>query len=143
MLSAELGIPHACGISLEIVGFDAKPFRPFGIVRLDGSKSLNELFDFPVVEQTPRVNLHPGFLIRQVISVQLARQFPEVLTRVINIYNLNRARKVWIGEIPDPFGSIAHHNAYQTLRRITSAPGMGFCVLPSRTVPRALPVAVV
>ena len=50
---------------------------------------------------------HPGFLLRDIIGVQLARQFPQVLAGVIEIDNLNRARKVQISQIPDPFGAVA------------------------------------
>ena len=63
---------------------------------------------FPFVEQAALVGLDPGFLLHFVIGMQLARQIPEVLASVIQIDDLNRAGKVLLGEIPDPFGPIAH-----------------------------------
>ena len=50
---------------------------------------------------------HPAFLLGLLVRIQLARQFPEVLAGVIEIDDLNRAGEVLIGNIPDPFGSIA------------------------------------
>ena len=53
------------------------------------------------------VFLHPGFLLHCVVGVQLARQLPQVLAGVIEIDDLNRAREMQIGKIPDPFGAVA------------------------------------
>jgi hypothetical protein len=50
---------------------------------------------------------HPAFLLSLLIGKQFAGQFPEVLAGVIQIDDLNRAREVLIGNIPDPFCSIA------------------------------------
>jgi hypothetical protein len=50
---------------------------------------------------------HPAFLLGLLVGKQLASQFPEVLSGVKEIDNLNRAREVLIGNIPDPFRSIA------------------------------------
>src|SRR5271170_5540155 len=55
-----------------------------------------------------------------VIGVQLARQVPQMLARVIEINNLNRAWKVLFGQIPNPFSSIAHDNLL--LRAAPAAP---------------------
>ena len=68
----------------------------------------DQLFDFPFVEQALLVDLHPGFLVRFIVGIQPARQLPEVLARVIEIDDLNRAGKMLVGQIPDPFGSVAH-----------------------------------
>src|SRR5260370_17169472 len=53
---------------------------------------------------------HPSFLLGLWVGIQLAGQFPEVLSGVIKINNLNRAGKVLISNIPYPFGSIADDN---------------------------------
>src|ERR1035437_4526963 len=42
------------------------------------------------------------------LGVQFAGQFPEVLSGVIKIDDLNRAGEVLLGNIPDPFRSIAY-----------------------------------
>jgi hypothetical protein len=48
----------------------------------------------------------PSLLHDGVIGVQLTRQFPPVLAGVIEINDLNCAREVQIGKIPDPFGAV-------------------------------------
>jgi hypothetical protein len=50
---------------------------------------------------------HPAFLLSLLVGKQFAGQFPEVLSGVIKIDDLNRAGEVLIGNIPDPFRSIA------------------------------------
>jgi hypothetical protein len=40
--------------------------------------------------------------------VDFARQLPEVLTRVIEIDDLHRARKMQVGLVPVPFGAIGY-----------------------------------
>jgi len=56
------------------------------------------------------VSLDPGFLADSVVGVQLTRQVPEMLAGVIEIDDLNRAGEVDIGQIPNPFGSVADDN---------------------------------
>ena len=65
----------------------------------------------------------PGFLIPFVIGIQPASQLPQMLARMIEIDNLNRAWKVLLGKIPDPFGPITHDNL---LFRSTPAALPGF-----------------
>src|ERR1035441_2642656 len=78
---------------------------------------------FPLVEQPLLVGPDPKFLIRLVVGVQLARQFPQVLTCVKEIDDLHRTWKVLLGEVPDPFGSIPHDHL---LRRTAPAALPGF-----------------
>src|ERR1035438_7876996 len=51
---------------------------------------------------------HPAFMLSLLVGEQLAGQFPEVLSGVIKIDDLNRAGEVLMGNIPDPFRSIAY-----------------------------------
>ena len=51
---------------------------------------------------------HPAFLLSLLVGKQFAGQFPEVLSGVIKIDDLNRAWEVLIGNMPDPFRSIAY-----------------------------------
>ena len=51
---------------------------------------------------------HPAFLLSLLVGKQFAGQFPEVLSGVIEIDDLNRAGEVLLGNIPDPFRSIAY-----------------------------------
>ncbi len=53
------------------------------------------------------MDFDPGFLARQVVGVQFAREFPEMLAGVIEIDDLQGAGKVLIGQVPDPFGAVA------------------------------------
>src|SRR5260370_35584050 len=50
---------------------------------------------------------HPAFLLSLLVGIQFAGQFPEMLSGVIKIDDLNRAGEVLLGNIPDPFCSIA------------------------------------
>jgi len=54
------------------------------------------------------MGLHPSFLADGVVGVEFASQVSEVLARVIEIDDLDRAGKRLFGQIPDPLGAIAH-----------------------------------
>ncbi len=69
------------------------------------------------------MSFDPGFLVRQVVGVQLTRQIPQVLASVIQIDDLNGARKMYVGVVPDPFGSITDD---RFLRRPAPATVPGF-----------------
>src|ERR1035437_2433436 len=56
---------------------------------------------------TIQMDNHPAFFLSLLVGKQFAGQFPEVLSGVIKIDDLNRAGEVLIGNIPDPFRSIA------------------------------------
>jgi len=56
------------------------------------------------------VNHHPPSLFGLLVRVQRARQVPQVLAGVKDIDDLNGAREVLIGKVPDPFGPIADHD---------------------------------
>ncbi|HVB35600.1 MAG TPA: hypothetical protein VND42_00050 [Candidatus Acidoferrales bacterium] len=99
-MAAKLGISHALSIPLKIVCLGANLLCDFGIIGLDRTEYANELFDFPAIEQTLLVDLHPGFLFSFFIGVQLASDFPQMLARVVEIDDLNGARKVQLGNIP-------------------------------------------
>ena len=51
VLAAKLGVAHALGISLKAICLDA------------------DLFDLPLVQQSPLVLLHPGILFRSVVGM--------------------------------------------------------------------------
>src|ERR1022692_3795367 len=55
-----------------------------------------------------RASSHPACLLSLLVGKQFAGQFPEVLTCVIKVDDLNRAGEVLLGNIPDPFRSIAY-----------------------------------
>src|ERR1019366_3800537 len=57
------------------------------------------------------------------IQIQFACHVPQVLAGVIQIDDLDRARKMLVGEIPDPFGAVANDNL---LFRTAPAPVPGF-----------------
>ena len=70
-------------------------------------KRLQELFDFALVEQALLMHLHPSPLLLLIIGMQLASQLPEMLAGVIQIDDLNGARKMLLRQVPDPLGAIA------------------------------------
>src|SRR5271157_6325479 len=57
------------------------------------------------------------------MRVELACQLPQMLTSVVKIDNVKGARKVQSGQIPNPFGSVAHHHLPE---RPAPAPFPGF-----------------
>src|ERR1039457_411156 len=108
MLRAEFGIAHALGIFLKGVGLNADLLSQLRIGRNDGTKRGHQVFNLPLIQQIVLMGSHPAFLLSLLVGEQLAGQFPEVLAGVIKIDDLNRAGEVLIGNIPDPFRSIAY-----------------------------------
>ena len=43
-----------------------------------------------------------------VVGVKFAAEIPEVLARVIEIYDLNGAGELFLADVPDPVGAVAH-----------------------------------
>src|SRR5580658_4082457 len=76
---------------------------------IDGTELAYQIFDLPFIQQV-LVNHYPTPLFGFLVRVQFASQVPQVLARVKEIDDLNRAREVLIGKVPDPFGSIADHD---------------------------------
>jgi hypothetical protein len=95
----------------------------------------NQLFNFPPIQQALLVDLHPGFLCSLVIRVPLARDFPEMLAGVVEIDNLNGARKVQGHQIPNPFGAVTEHDL---LECATPATSVGFRIEPPAKLFRTL-----
>src|SRR5664280_2688240 len=107
MLRAEFGITHALGIFLKVVGLNADLFSQLRIGRNDGAKRGHQIFNLPLIQQRVLMDNHPALLLSLLVGKQFAGQFPEVLSGVIKIDDLNRAWEVLIGNMPDPFRSIA------------------------------------
>ena len=83
--AAKLGIAHAFGISLEVIGFDADSLGHLWIGGDDGTKRRHQLFDFALVQQAPLVDLHPSLLFVLVVGMQPAGQVPKVLAGVVQV----------------------------------------------------------
>ena len=107
MLRAEFGVAHALGVFLKVVSLHADLFRQLRIGRNDGTKRGHQIFNLPLIQQRVLMDNHPAFLLSLLVGKQFAGQFPEVLSGVIKIDDLNRAWEVLIGNMPDPFRSIA------------------------------------
>src|ERR1035438_6319704 len=58
VLTAELGVTHALGISRKIVCLGTNRFDIFGVGWNDGAEREHQFFDFPLVEQPVLVDLH-------------------------------------------------------------------------------------
>jgi len=72
---------------------------------LKRAQRADEIFDFAVVQLalfTQDPALLPGFIL----GVEGTRQFPQMLSGVIQIDDLNRAWEVLIGYVPDPLGAV-------------------------------------
>jgi hypothetical protein len=52
------------------------------------------------------MDFYPDVLVDQVVGIQLARQLPQMLARVVEINDLHCTGEVLFGKVPDPFGSI-------------------------------------
>src|SRR5450756_1875670 len=76
------------------------------IDRADGGY---QVFDIAFIQHV-LVDHHPASLFGLLVEVQFACQVPQVLTSMIEIDNLNGPRKMEIGDVPDPFGSVADHD---------------------------------
>src|ERR1035438_10315893 len=107
MLRSECGVAHAFGVFLKVVSLDADLFGQLRIGRLDGTKRGYQIFNLPLIQQRVLMDNHPALLLSLLVGKQFAGQFPEVLSGVIKIDDLNRAGEVLLGNIPDPFRSIA------------------------------------
>src|ERR1019366_4236225 len=102
LLRAELGLAHALGVFLKVVSLDTDLFRQLRIGRNDGTKRGYQIFNLPLIQERVLRDNHPAFLLSLLVGKQFAGQFPEVLSGVIEIDDLNRAGEVLIGNIPDP-----------------------------------------
>ena len=109
MLAAKLGVSHAFCIPLKIACLGAHLLRYFGVIRFHRLQGRHQLFNFSPIQQALLVDLHPGFLFPLVMGVQLARNLPKMLAGVVEIDNLNGARKVQGNQIPNPFGAVTDH----------------------------------
>src|ERR1039458_913034 len=96
MLRAEFGVAHARGVFLKVVSLNADLLGPLWIGRLDGTKRGQQVFNLPLIQQRVLMDDHPAFLLSLLVGIQFAGQFPEVLSGVIKIDNLNRAGEVLI-----------------------------------------------
>jgi hypothetical protein len=107
VLAAKLGIAHTLRISFEVVCLGANLLGHLGIGGVDGPQHAHQFFDFSLVQQALLVNFHPSFLFDFLMGIHLARHLPQMLASMVEIDNLDRARKVFGDKIPDPFGAIA------------------------------------
>src|SRR5260370_22324721 len=79
-----------------------------------------QFVDFPAIQKALLVDLHPGFLLSFFIGEQPTSHLPKMLAGVVEIDNLNRARKVQVDKIPNPFGAVAHHDLLECAAPATS-----------------------
>src|ERR1017187_5390558 len=107
MLLAKLRVAHALGILLEIFRLDPNLVGDLRTGGFDRPQRNDKFLDLPLVEQSLLMDVHPGFLLYFVVGIQLARHIPQVLASMIQIDDLNCARKMLGDEVPDPFGAIA------------------------------------
>jgi hypothetical protein len=114
VLAAKLGIAHTLGISFEVLCLGAHLFGRFGIGGVDGPQHAHKFFDFPFVQQALLVDPHPSFVFDSLMRIQLARHLPQMLASMLEIDNLDGARKVFGDKIPDPFGAIADDHLLRT-----------------------------
>lgn len=92
MLVAELGIAHPHGIFLKVGGIEGDGFGSGGRINLPGTEKSDQLSDAATV-QLGLVTQDPAALGGLVQRIETSGHVPEVLAGVVEIDDLNRARK--------------------------------------------------
>src|SRR5438132_284515 len=111
VLAAKCGIPHPLCIPLEVVCLGANLLGHGGIAGVDGPQRAHQFFDFPLVQQTLLVDLHPSFLLDFPLGIELARHCPQMLASMVEVDNLNGPGKVFGDQIPYPFAHTGWESA--------------------------------
>src|SRR5208282_6354187 len=81
-------------------------FRLSGAERTQRSE---EAFDAPIVELVLCCH-DPPPLTRSIVGIQLGSEIPQMLTGVIEVYDLDGAREVSIPDVPYPNRTISHED---------------------------------
>jgi hypothetical protein len=110
VLFAEFGIVHTSRVGCEIVSFVADLPGHIGIGGLNRMEGGDEFRDLAFIEPTFLMEADPGVAAFGVVGIEQACQVPQMLACVEQIANLNCAGKVLLGQIPDPFGSVAYND---------------------------------
>ena len=82
---------------------------------------------------------HPASLGRDITRMELAAEIPQVLSGVIEIHDLDGSRKLFLGQVPDPFRAISHDHFL--LRPVPTSPlslgveAAGKLLRPFRSLP--------
>lgn len=111
--ATKLGIPHTFRIALKVVRLRADLLGYVGMIERKATECAHQFFDFPFIQQAFLVDLHPGFLLLFLVRIELANHLPQMLARVVEINNLNGARKVQGDQSPDPFRSVAYNSGFR------------------------------
>ena len=109
MLFPKDGVAHAMGIMRKVFPFDADLLLHMAI-RCGKSTELGHQGFDPASIELALESPNPRFALRRVRRIKLGGQFPEMLTRVIEIDDLRGSGEVLIGEVPDPGSSVAEHH---------------------------------
>lgn len=104
--ATERGIAHTFAIAFEIIRLGLKQVSGFRVGSGKGTQLLDERFDFSFVEFVLKF-AGPTLLLGRIGREQLAGENPEVLTGMVKIDDLNGAWKLAVGDVPDPYGSVA------------------------------------
>src|SRR5437870_12793611 len=80
--------------------------RPWRDCRRGWPAARHQFFDFPLVQQTLLVDLHPSFLLDFLLGIELARHCPQMLASMVEVDNLNGPGKVFGDQIPYPFRAV-------------------------------------
>jgi hypothetical protein len=106
-LCTEGWVAHPVGVALKVVGFvadDLGEFRAFGRER---AQNLHQYFDLALIEKVQTAS-HPALAGLLVIGKQLGGELPEMLAGMVEIDDLDGAREVLVGQIPDPNGAVGN-----------------------------------
>ena len=76
VLAAELGVAHARGVGLKVVGFGVNLFSQAGIEGSQLAQRENQFLDLAFVQQAFLVDLHPSRLLACIVGIEQARDAP-------------------------------------------------------------------
>src|SRR5438445_10275720 len=105
MLFPKDGVAHAMGIMRKVFPFDADLLLHMAI-RCGKSTELGHPGFDPASIELALESPNPRFALRRVRRIKLGGQFPETLTRVIEIDDLRGSVRVLIGAVHYPGSSV-------------------------------------
>ena len=92
-------VSHPICVALEVLGFVCDGLRQFWGGRLKLTDGFDQRFDLAAIKLVQTAG-DPSFVNLVLDGKQLGREFPEMLTSVIQVDDLDGSRKVLLGEIP-------------------------------------------
>jgi hypothetical protein len=91
------------GLGLDVL-YQFLPFCP------QDAQAIHQWLDLAVIQEMLMTH-HPASFGRHIARMELSAEIPQVLSGVIEIHDLDGSRKLFLGQVPDPFRAISHAQA--------------------------------